>query len=64
MTEWGLWDEARECWVRRGYGTAREAAVARTEIERRMAEDDDTNLQIHRCEPTTSLDAVDPIAAV
>lgn len=44
--EWGLWDEGRERWVRKGYKTPGEAGVARTEIERHFREGDDTNLQI------------------
>lgn len=44
--EWGLWDERREQWIRRGYQTAREAGVARDEIERHFRDDDDTNLQV------------------
>ena len=45
---WGLWDEKREQWVRIGYKTAREAAVARREIEACMDAECDTNLQISK----------------
>ena len=47
---WGLWDETREQWVRIGYKTAREAAIARREIEARMDAECETNLQIAKKE--------------
>lgn len=44
--QYGLWDEERERWVRRGFHTPREAGLVRAEMEQHMDEDDNTNLQI------------------